>query len=105
MRRITTSVTGVGISPVLPLDQRAQYFNVGIAIEVSGTVTYTVQFTLDDIYNSAITPTWYSVSAGMTSATASQAGQLTIPASAMRLNVTAGTGTATMVLLQSSGQG
>lgn len=105
MRRITTTVSGVANSPVLPLDQRAQVFNVGIAIEVTGTVTYTVQFTLDDIYNSAITPIWFSVSAGMTSATASQAGALTIPASAMRLSITAGTGSITMVLLQSSGQG
>jgi hypothetical protein len=105
MRRVVTTVTGTGNSPVIPMDHRAQFFNVGIEAVVSATATYNVQFTLDDIYNSAITPTWFNVPSPFTGATANQAGNLTIPCSAMRLNVTASTGSVTLTLLQSSGQG
>lgn len=105
MRRVVEVVTGVANSPVIPMDHRAQYFNVGIEAVVSATATYNVQFTLDDIYNSAITPTWFNIPTIFTAATASAAGNFTIPCSAIRLNVTASTGTVTLTLLQSSGQG
>lgn len=104
MRRVVNTVTGVANSPVIPMDHRAQFFNVGIEAVVSATATYNVQFTLDDVYNSAITPTWFNIT-GFTGATASAVGNLTIPCSAIRLNVTASTGTVTLTLLQSSGQG
>ena len=104
MRRVVETVTGVANSPVIPMDYRAQVFNVGIEVLVSATATFNVQVTLDDIYNAAITPTWFNIT-GFTGGTASAIGNLTIPVSAMRLNVTASTGTVTMTLLQSSGQG
>ena len=105
MRRVVTTVTGVANSPAIPMDHRAQFFNVGIEATVSATATYNVQFTLDDIYNPAITPTWFNVASPFTGATANQVGNLLIPCSAMRLNVTASTGSVTLTLLQSSGQG
>lgn len=105
MRRIVNTVSGVANSPVLPLDHRAQVFNVGIAVTISATATYNVQYTLDDIYNSAITPTWFTIPAPFTAATANASGNLTIPCAAIRLNVTASTGTATITLIQASGQG
>lgn len=104
MRRITTSVTGVGTSPVLPMDYRAQVFNVGFGCEVTGTVTYTVQHTFDDIYNPAVTPVWFNNST-VSAQTANADGNYAFPIAAMRLNVTAGTGTVTLVILSTSGQG
>lgn len=50
MRRVVQTVTGVGNSPAIPMDHRAQFFNVGIEAVVSATATYNVQYTLDDIY-------------------------------------------------------
>jgi|SRR5579859_1114177 len=105
MRRVVNTVTGVANSPVIPMDQRAQFFNVGIAVTVSATATYNVQYTLDDIYNSAITPTWFTMAAPFTGASANASGNFTIPCSAIRLNVTASTGSVTITLLQSTGQG
>lgn len=105
MRRVVTTVTGVANSAPIPMDHRAQVFNVGIAVTVSATATYNVQYTLDDIYNLTITPTWFSMAAPFAAATANASGNQNFPVSAMRLNVTASTGSVTMTLLQSSGQG
>lgn len=104
MRRVVQTVTGVANSPAIPMDHRAQFFNVGIETTVSATATYNVQFTMDDIY-SGVAPTWFNVPSPFTGATANQIGNLTAPCAAMRLNVTASTGTVTLTLLQSSGQG
>jgi hypothetical protein len=104
MRRITETVTGVGISPTLPMDFRAQVFNVGFGCEITGTATYTVQHTFDDIYNPAITPVWFN-HAFVNAATTNQDGNYAFPISAMRLNVTASTGSVTINILSTSGQG
>lgn len=111
MRRVVEVVTGVANSPIVPLDQRAQFFNVGIEVIVSATATYNVQYTLDDVY-STVTPTWTNVTTTiptsgtvLTGASTNQVANITIPCSGIRLNVTASTGTVTMTLLQSSGQG
>lgn len=104
MRRVVQTVTGVANSPAIPLDYRAQVFNVGIECVVSATATYNVQYTLDDIYGTG-TITWFTMASPFTGATANAVGNLTVPASAIRLNVTASTGSVTITLLQSSGQG
>jgi len=104
MRRITETVTGVGISPVLPLDFRAQIFNVGFGCVITGTATYSVQHTFDDIYNPAITPTWFN-NATVSAVSTNQDGNYAFPVSAIRLNVTASTGSVTINILQTSGQG
>lgn len=105
MRAVTEIVRGVGNSPTIPMDFRAQAFNVGIQVVVTGTVTYTVQITLDDIYDPTVVPTWSNMPMPFTGATATLVGNMTIPVKAMRLSVTAGTGNATITLLQTSGQG
>lgn len=105
MRRIVTTVTGVANSAVIPVDYRAQVFNVGIQAIVNGTVAYNVQVTLDDIYNPAVTPTWTTLPAPFTAATASAIGNQAFPVSAFRLNIATGTGSVTLTLLQASGQG
>lgn len=104
MRPITETVTGVGTSPVIPMDFRAQVFNVGFGCEVTGTATYSVQHTFDDIYNPAITPVWFN-HAFVNGATTNQDGNYAFPVRALRLNVTAGTGSVTINILQTAGQG
>lgn len=104
MRPVTLTVTGVGISPVVPMDFRAQNFNVGFGCEITGTATYSVQHTFDDIYNPAITPVWFN-HAFVNAATTNQDGNYAFPIRAMRLNVTASTGSVTINILQSAGQG
>lgn len=111
MRRVVEVVTGVANSAPVPMDHRAQFFNVGVEVIVSATATYNVQYTLDDIYGTG-TINWTSVTTTiptsgtvLTGASTNQVANITIPCSAIRLNVTASTGTVTMTLLQSSGQG
>lgn len=104
MRPVTLTVTGIGISPVVPMDFRAQNFNVGFGCEITGTATYSVQHTFDDIYNPAITPVWFN-HAFVNAATTNQDGNYAFPIRAMRLNVTASTGSVTINILQSAGQG
>lgn len=104
MRRVVITTSTTGNSAVVPMDHRAQFFNVGIQVVVSATATFNVQATLDDIYNTALTPTWFNLT-NFTAGTANVLGNLTIPVAAIRLNTSANTGTVTMTLLQSSGQG
>lgn len=104
MRPVTVTVSGVAVSSPIPMDFRAQVFNVGFGCEVTGTVTYSVQHTFDDIYNTALTPVWFN-HAFVNAATTSQDGNYAFPIRAMRLNITAGTGSVTMNVIQTSGQG
>ena len=45
MRPVVLSVTGVGNSVPDPLDHFLTPFNVSLAVVVTGTITYTVQYT------------------------------------------------------------
>jgi hypothetical protein len=102
MRPVTVSVTGVNVSQVIPLDWNSSPFNVGVGCIVSGTVTYTVEHTFDDVF----APTFVPASAnwlpntGLTAQTASKDGNYAFPVRGIRLNVTAGTGSVTMTVLQ-----
>jgi hypothetical protein len=105
MRRITETVTGVGTSPVLPMDFRAQVFNIGFGCEVTGTATYSVQHTFDDIYTiPAGSLVWFNNST-VNAVSANADGNYAFPVSALRLNVTASTGSVTINILSTSGQG
>lgn len=102
MRPITKSVTGVGVSAPIPLDQYISPFNIGFGVKVSGTVTYTVQHTFDDVFAAGYTPasgTWYD-HPDVSGETANADGNYAFPVSAIRLSVSAGSGTATLTAIQ-----
>jgi len=90
MRPKKITVTGVAISPWVPVDYKQDPTNIGIGcILVSGTATFTVEHTFDDVFDSTVTPVAFSNS-GITAATASKDGNYAFPVRAIRLNVTAG---------------
>lgn len=102
MRPATVSVTGVGTSQVIPLDWNSSPFNVGVGCIVTGTATYTVEATFDDVFAPNFTPAsanWLP-NIGLTAQTASKDGNYAFPVRGVRLNVTAGTGTVQMTVLQ-----
>ncbi len=99
MRPVQVEVTGVGNGPWIPLDIYQNPFNASLAVEVSGTVTYSVVWTVDDIWNVS-DPTSFAGPANLQGATTSQVGSLTSPVTAVQLQVTAGTGTATLRVVQ-----
>lgn len=109
MRPASTNTVGaVEASSIIVLDYRGSQNRVGVQVVKSGTNTYTVQMTADDVFAdgySAASGNWFSVPiAAMVGATTSQMAELTCPATALRVNVTAFTnGGVTMRVLDISG--
>ena len=90
MRPKKVTVTGVANSAWLPVDYKQDPTNIGIGcVLVSGTATYSVQHTFDDVFDSAVTPVAFQNS-GINAATASADGNYAFPVRAVRLSVTAG---------------
>lgn len=107
MRPVTYKITGVGTSPVCPPDHYISPFNVALSVVVSGTVTYTVQYTFDDVFAAGFAPasaTWVD-HPSLTAQTATKDSNIAYPVRGIRLNVTAGTGSATLTIIQAGGGG
>lgn len=72
---------------IVPTDYVQKSFNLGIQCHVTGTVNYTVQYTLDDVYSAAQIAaglTWQPMT-GMTNLTANATGELTLPCTAVSI--------------------
>lgn len=104
-RPVRVSVSGVGVSNPIPLNNYGDPFNVGFGVKLSvgATLTYTVEHTFDDVFASGFDPTsavWYS-NATVVAQTTNKDGNYAFPVTAIRLNVTAWTaGTATLTSIQ-----
>lgn len=102
MRPVVVVVSGVAASSVIPLDHRASTSGVAIGVKISATATYTVQHTFDDVWSptfSAGSAVWYP-HATLAALSANADGNYAYPPIAMRINVTASTGTVTMTVNQ-----
>jgi hypothetical protein len=99
MRPIVVAKTGSGSSATVPLDHYQNPFQVGIGVVVSGTVNYTIQHTFDDVFDSAVTPTWFSHPT-LASLAANSDGNYAFPVRAVKVLVNSGTGTATATIVQ-----
>lgn len=91
--------TGTGTSAWIPVDYTQANFGIGFGCVVSGTVTYDIQHTFDNIQDSSITPTAFT-HVTVTGKTANQDGNYAFPIRAIRINITAGTGSVTLTVLQ-----
>lgn len=109
-RPIRVTVGSATTSGVIALDTYRTPFNVGIgcALSAGASLTYSVQYTYDDVQAntfSAATATWYD-HATLAAKTTSSDGNITVPVTAMRLNVTAWiSGTVTMTVIQAGMSG
>ena len=97
MRVQTVSKTGVGSSSALVMNTNISPFNVGFGVVVTGTVTYSVQHTFDD--PAVGFTTWFSHPT-VANQTANADGNYAFPVTGIKVLVTAGTGTATMNLVE-----
>jgi hypothetical protein len=107
MRSVILSVTGVGVSAVYPPDHYVSPFNVSLGVLVTGTVTYTVQYTYDNVFASGYVPAsgnWVD-HPSLTSQTATKDSNIAYPVSGIRISVSAGTGTAKLTATQAGGGG
>ena len=102
MRPQTIATTGTSISTIVPFDTHRNPFNVGIGCIVSGTATYTIQHTFDEVIIAGSTNNWFNHDdAGLVSTTVNANGNFAFPISAARINQTAGNGTVTVTFRQS----
>lgn len=117
MRPKVITQTGTGTSTPVIVNWRQNQGKISINTEVTGTVTYTVQHTLDDpwakldtinntpVYSDAeafnTDANWQDIDlADLVAATTGQDGNYFFPVRAIRLNVTAGSGTVQATILQ-----
>ena len=99
MRPQVIKQTGTGSTAWIPLDYKQSPFNVGFGVVVTGTVTYDIEHTFEDVFDSSITPTAFQHST-VVGQSANANSNYAFPIRAVRVNVTAGTGSATLTLLQ-----
>ena len=102
MRPITLTVESQAISAPIPMDHYQSSFSASLGVVLSGgaVLTYSVQHTLDDIFDSTVTPVWFD-NTTLTAKTTSSDGNYLFPVRAVRLNVTAYTsGSATLTVIQ-----
>lgn len=89
-----------GVAPPIILDVHGRP-DVSLQVVVSGTVTWTLQQTLDNLWDIS-NPTWFShPDANMVAQTVNRQGNYAYIPSAVRLLITSGTGSATLTVLQS----
>ena len=102
MRPTSVTNTATGVSAWIPVDYTQANFNLGITVDVSAgaTLTWVVEVTSDDIYDSSVTPTAFTAPAPLDTGTTDEVGNITIPIRAVRLNTTITSGTAKMTIVQ-----
>jgi hypothetical protein len=86
------------VSQCLPLDIRCVPFSVGLMTDISGTINYTVQHTMQDILKTvaAVNATWIANAAPMSGATADQTSNYSTPVTGTRLLINSVTNGATI---------
>jgi hypothetical protein len=75
---------------------------VSLQVVVTGSATWTVQQTLDNILDATVTPTWFDHpdTANMVAQTVSRQGNYAYIPTAVRLQQTAGSGSAVLTIVQ-----
>jgi hypothetical protein len=104
MRQVQFTVTGVGESQVCPIDTYISPSNMGMSVIVSGTITYKVQYTFDNVFASTYVPAsgnWFDHPTLVGSASANS--NIAYPVTGIRLITTAGAGSATLTIIQAGG--
>ncbi len=98
------SQTGIGSSVAFPIDYTQRRTLVSLGIKVTGTATYTIQFTMEDVlddeFNSS-TAEWLPLGATSTNATVSNLVYNAFACGGLRVTISSGTGTVDVTILQS----
>lgn len=105
MRPVIYSITGVNASNVYAPDNYISPFNISLGVTVTGTVTYSVQYTFDSVFASdfdSATANWVD-HPSLTAKSTSLDSNIAYPVQGIRLNVTAGSGTTRLTLIQAGG--
>jgi len=87
MRPQVVSVTGVGTSQPIILDNYISPFNIGFGAVITGSPTYKIEHTFDNVLTNS-SPTWFPHPT-VVNATVNQDGNYAFPVFAIRINITA----------------
>jgi hypothetical protein len=105
-RPVRVTLSAISVSNPIPLNTYGVPFNVALGVKISSgaSLTYSVTYTLDDIYSGTFDPataTWYNDLTAVVGQTANKTANLTYPATAVRLEITAWiSGSATLTVIQ-----
>ena len=104
MRPTSVTVTGVAVSAPVVLDHMQSPATVAIGVKInSGTATYTVEHTFDDVFSPTFTPgtaTWFPHATIAAKVNVNADGNYAFPPIACRLNVGVSSGgTVTMTVV------
>jgi hypothetical protein len=95
--------TGSGSSRIVAVDYFQNPVNVGIQAVVTGSATYTVEYTLDDITAAgftAVAARWTAATGSLSGATTSVNGLIDVPCRGVRLRISSGAGTVVATICQ-----
>lgn len=96
----TDASGGTTTSATAPLDIHGRP-EVSLQLDITGTATCTVQQTLDNVFDSTVTPVWFDhPDANLVGATADKQGNYAFIPRAVRLRQTAGNGSARLTIIQ-----
>ena len=96
-RPIRFTQTGIGSSAVVPMDINRVPYKIGVGCVGTGIATFKLQGTFDDVYDSAVTPTYFDVSGFATTANAQ--GVIEIPYTGLKVAISSGTGSVAVTLV------
>lgn len=97
---VTVGTNGVGATRPVALDMNKRPFSVTYACDISDTVNYDVEHTLDDLNDASIsTPYWFDDTA-LANETSDQFGSIAYPVRFSRIKINSGTGTVRATILQ-----
>ena len=101
MRPVNLSITGATTSAVCPMDIYVTPANIGLNCVVTGTVSYTVQYTFDDVFADG-----YSAASGnwtnhptLSAQSVTKAGNIAYPIRGLRITQS-GTGTTVWQIIE-----
>lgn len=102
MRPKSKTLTATGSTAWIPVDWPRSNFNIGIQIDVSAgaSLTWSVEVTSDDIFDSTVTPVATAALSPLDTGTGDEIGSITVPVRAIRLTATITSGTVKMTMVQ-----
>ena len=100
MRPTSVTQTNAGSTAWIPVDWRSNPFNLSLAcVVVSGTPTYKVEHTFDNVLDPTVTPTAFTHEF-ITASTTNDDGNYAFPITGVRLTISSGTAVVTMTVIQ-----
>jgi|SRR5215472_3427503 len=104
MLPVYQSFTTTGAMSPIALDRTKAPFSVAVAVYLTATATYGIQFTLDDL-NGTNPVRWFNDANLPPGSAASGVTNYAFPVSAIRLNITANSGTVEFKVIQGYAMG